>query len=61
MQIGGDFPLTPLQGGYLIGISNALASLVVLLYIEKVGRKTILTLGQLAMSLLLFACGYANL
>ena len=55
----GNFPLTPLQGGYLIGVTNAVAALLVIFYIERVGRKTILVTGQLTMAILLFICGYA--
>ena len=50
-----------MQGGYLVGATNAIASLIVILYVERVGRKTILAAGQLAMTIALFFCGLAVL
>mmetsp|Transcript_11546 Transcript_11546/g.13759 ORF Transcript_11546/g.13759 Transcript_11546/m.13759 type:complete len:158 (-) Transcript_11546:115-588(-) len=52
-----DFPLTPIQGTYLIGLANFIASTLPLLYIHRVGRKPIFVTGFLAMALAMFFCG----
>ena len=42
---GGGFGLTPLQGTYIIGASNMIASLLALGMISIMGRRTIYILG----------------
>ena len=42
---GGDFPISPITGGYLIGAANFFFALVILAYIEKVGRRAIMIAG----------------
>ena len=42
---GGDFPITPITGGYLIGAANAFFAIIILFCIERVGRKTIMVAG----------------
>ena len=54
---GGDFPLTPVQGGYLIGATNAIAAGLVVIWIERIGRKPLLIGGHLTMSICLLICG----
>ena len=60
-QSGGSFFITPLQGTYLLGATNAFFSLVPLYTINKLGRRTHYILGQLFMAVFLFICGYAAL
>ena len=49
---GGDaFPLTPMQGTFIIGVANALGATFAVTYIRHVGRRPIFITGQLLMSL----------
>ena len=52
-----EFPLTPIQGTYLVGASNMVFALLVIFYIERVGRKPILIVGHFFMTVFLFLCG----
>ena len=52
-----DFPLTPIQGTWLIAISTMFASSLPLLYNHKFGRKTLFMTGYLLMSFVLFMTG----
>ena len=54
---GGSFPLTPLQGTYIIGFSNALFAILAILIVTNFGRRPIYIFGQLIMSIFLFVCG----
>ena len=54
---GGSFPLTPLQGTYLIGAANAFGALLAVTYVGSVGRRPIFIAGQFFMGLWLFICG----
>jgi len=60
-ETGGDFPLTPLQGTYVIGIANGLFACIAFAYIGKIGRKPIFIVGQFAMGVFLFLCGLSIL
>lgn len=42
---GSEFPLTPIQGTYIIGLTNAIASAIPFLYVKKVGRKPVFVVG----------------
>ncbi len=53
--------MTPFQGTFIIGLSNAVAAILVLTYIGVVGRRPILITGQFFMSVWLFLCGLAVL
>ena len=52
-----DFPLTPIQGSWLVAISTMVASSLPLLYNHKLGRKTLFVTGYLSMSVVVFLCG----
>ena len=52
-----DFPLTPIQGTWLIAISTMFSSSLPLLYNHKFGRKTLFMTGYLLMSFVLFMTG----
>ena len=54
---GGSFPLTPLQGTYIIAASNAIPALIAILTIQLFGRRTIYITGQFFMSIFMFLCG----
>lgn len=54
---GSDFPITPIQGTLIVGISNAAGGLFPLFYAGRIGLKTVLTLGHLAMAICLFMIG----
>ena len=56
-QGGGKFPISPLQGTYIIGLSNLLPTLLALFTIQWLGRRTIYIHGQFFMSVFLFICG----
>merc|ERR1719469_696197 len=58
---GGGFPLTPIQGTYVIGASNAIAAILAIGTIQMFGRRSILICGQLSMALCLFVCGLSVL
>ena len=54
---GSDFPITPLQGTYIIGLANIIGSNIPVLYSGKVGRRPVFILGQLGMATSLFLVG----
>ena len=54
---GSSFPLTPLEGTYIIGLNNAVFSLLAILLIISFGRRTLLTAGSFFMALSTFMCG----
>ena len=60
-QGGGSFPLSPIQGTYVIGCCNAIPALIAILTIQMFGRRTIYITGQFFMALSLFLCGYSIL
>lgn len=45
VEDGGDFPITPLQGTYIIGLANAVGSNIPVFYAGKIGRRPIFILG----------------
>ena len=58
---GGGFPLSPLQGTYVIGGVNATAALIAIAMIGKIGRRPIFITGQFTMGVFLFFCGLSVL
>merc|ERR1712060_17320 len=58
---GGDFPLTPLQGTYVIGACNGITASMALLIITKFGRRPIFITGQFAMACFMFLTGLSVL
>ena len=60
-QGGGSFPLTPTQGTYIIGLSNAIPAMAAILTIQVLGRRTIYITGQFFMSVFLVLCGVSAL
>lgn len=54
---GGSFPLTPLQGTYIIGAVNGIAATLTILIVATFGRRTILVSGQFFMGLFMILCG----
>ena len=42
---GADFPITPIQGTYIIGIANTIGANIPILYAGKVGRRPVFILG----------------
>lgn len=58
-QGGGDFPLTPLEGTYVIGVSNAFFACIALFIITYFGRRPIFVIGQISMAVSLIFCGVA--
>ena len=57
---GEKFPITPIQGTYLIGLANAIGTCIPILYANKIGRRTIFYLGFLSMAIILFICGLST-
>ena len=55
---GGGVTLTPTQGTYLIGLSNAIPAILAILTIQVFGRRTIFITGQFFMAIWLFFFGY---
>ena len=45
----GSFPITPLGGTYILGVTNALSATLAYFAIERFGRRTLLIFGQLSM------------
>ena len=60
-QEGGSIGISPLQGTYIMGASNATFALLALGVISILGRRTIWIVGQLCTSLSLAICGYCVL
>lgn len=58
---GEKFPLTPIQGTYIIGFANALGASIPILYANKIGRRPVFIYGSLAVTISLFFCGLAIL
>ena len=58
---GGEFPLTPRQGTYVIGAVNGLAALLAIWTITLQGRRPIFIQGQFFMAVWLFLCGLSVL
>ena len=54
---GDDFPLTPLQGTYVVGFVNGISASLAIFVISVAGRRPILIIGELFMTLFLFLCG----
>jgi len=54
---GGEFPLSPKEGTYVIGSVNAISAIIAIGTIQMFGRRTILISGQFFMALWLFLCG----
>jgi hypothetical protein len=48
-------------GTLIIGVTNTAASILPIFYVNKVGRRTILTVGHLVMAIALFVCGLSML
>ena len=42
---GGDFPITPIQGTYIIGLANTIGANIPILYAGKVGRRPVFIFG----------------
>jgi len=40
-----SFPLTPIQGTYVIGLANAISSALPFFYVNRVGRKPVFVIG----------------
>jgi len=53
----GSFPLTPLQGTYVLGAVNGVTSVLAVACISFFGRKPILYVGQFAMGFFMMLCG----
>lgn len=60
-QQGGSFPLTPLEGTYVIGAANAISAILAIGVISFFGRRSILITGHFFMSIWLFVCGLSIL
>ena len=58
---GEKFPLTPIQGTYVIGFANAIGASIPVLYANRIGRRTLFNIGYLAMAVILFICGLSIL
>jgi hypothetical protein len=56
-QSGGEFPLSPVTGSFLVGLSMAVFGFFPIFYVKKIGRKTIFTMGHVGMCASLFCCG----
>ena len=54
-----EFPISPVQGTYIIGAAILFFAILVFFYIERIGRKPIMVAGQFFMSLFLFLGGLA--
>lgn len=52
-----DFPVSPLLGAIVIGFTSFLANVLAFFIIQKMGRKTLLTLGQLGCAFFLGITG----
>jgi len=57
MAAGGNFPMTPRQGTYLIGIVNFIGSVTAVAPIKLYGRKTCLIAGHASMGACLILIG----
>lgn len=57
----GTFPIKPLVGTYIIGMSNAIPALICIVTINWFGRRTLYIQGQFFMALFCFLCGLALL
>jgi len=58
---GGEFPLTPRQGTYVISAVNLISATSAILFVSLVGRRTIFIAGQFFMGVFLFLCGLSVL
>jgi len=54
---GDDFPISPIQGGYMVGAANMIFALGSIIYVERIGRRPIMIAGQLLMFAFLLICG----
>ena len=57
----GGFSLTPREGTYLVGLSNFLSSLMSTYTVKKIGRKTLLVWGHIAIAVIHAAVGLADM
>lgn len=48
-QSGGDFPITPLAGTYILGVGSVFGCFFGIILLAHMGRKSIFILGQLTM------------
>ena len=53
----GTFPITPLTGTYIIGLSNAIPAIMQIGMITWLGRKTYYLLGEFFMAVFMTLCG----
>lgn len=52
-----SFPFTPIQGTYIIGITQAVAAFAAMGYAEKLNRRTIFIYGYVLMVITQVLCG----
>ena len=56
-QSSGEFPIDPVTGGFLIGLTLAITGYFPMFYAQRVGRKSIYIFGHLVMALSLLSVG----
>ena len=57
-QAGEDsFPMTPLEGTYVIAATNGIAATLAIFVVQYFGRRPIFIVGAFAMTVFLFLCG----
>jgi len=54
----GGFPVSPLVGSIIIGLTSFLSTCVAFCFIKMLGRKTLLALGQLGCAAMLTVAGF---
>lgn len=52
-----DFPVSPLLGAIVIGLTSFLSTVLAYFIVQKMGRKTLMTLGQLGCAVFLGVTG----
>ena len=60
-QGDGTFPITPVQGTYIVGGSQVLGAFFTFLYAGRIGRRPVFIIGYFLMALVLFVCGLSML
>ena len=57
-QTGGEFPISPVTGSFVLGLANMVGAYGTMLYVNKVGRKKIFVGGHIGMCISLAICGF---